>query len=436
MAKNPFKDSTKKTRRAAANVFLDLGVVRQVDADASHTVLVEILGTGGSAGPVVAAALVPQEGDINVPEKGSLVVVGRVKGRRPVILGSLYSTDSTVPSYNPGDRRIGHGSTQAQFLIEEDGTVRIDSESGQPVLINGAEPNTETDRTDVSDSGILVVSDVSDINFGSDLPVTDDGDGSVTVDVNRYTDAEAVAAVENEPSLTLTTQPLIVDPFGDASISSGRIAVFRGSDGGSNGWIEVQSDDAAMAGILFGNPIDGWVGRIHYNDSTGELNIRNTAGPVNVDDGPLQANGEQVVTESTGDEIFVARDTPTNINASNNLSWNTTAISDAPYSFDGTTVTIQEDGWYEISADADFTSGTARSNPNIGIRKNSASWEGVIGRSGYTRNADGHNHSSIHATATIQLVAGDTIHIRGIQESTSESIVPDRSQFYIKRLHR
>jgi len=37
-------------------------------------------------------------------------------------------------------------------------------------------------RTDVSDGGALVVADTTDINFGTDLSVTDDTDGTVTVD--------------------------------------------------------------------------------------------------------------------------------------------------------------------------------------------------------------------------------------------------------------
>lgn len=36
-------------------------------------------------------------------------------------------------------------------------------------------------RTDVSERGTLVVSDVEDINFTDDISATDDGDGSVTV---------------------------------------------------------------------------------------------------------------------------------------------------------------------------------------------------------------------------------------------------------------
>jgi hypothetical protein len=46
------------------------------------------------------------------------------------------------------------------------------------VTVSAADTDT---RTDVSDDGNPVVSDVSDIDFGSNVSVQDDGDGSVTV---------------------------------------------------------------------------------------------------------------------------------------------------------------------------------------------------------------------------------------------------------------
>lgn len=55
-----------------------------------------------------------------------------------------------------------------------DGTVTIDA------------VDTDT-RTDVSDSGTQVLTDTTDINFSSNLTVTDDGDGSVTVDASGGT---------------------------------------------------------------------------------------------------------------------------------------------------------------------------------------------------------------------------------------------------------
>lgn len=54
------------------------------------------------------------------------------------------------------------------------------------VEVNGTVPggggSTDDTRTDVSDDGTTVVSDAADINFASFLSVTDDGDGTVTVD--------------------------------------------------------------------------------------------------------------------------------------------------------------------------------------------------------------------------------------------------------------
>ena len=37
-------------------------------------------------------------------------------------------------------------------------------------------------ETSISDSGVEKVTNVSDINFDKDLDVTDDGDGTVTID--------------------------------------------------------------------------------------------------------------------------------------------------------------------------------------------------------------------------------------------------------------
>ena len=152
-------------------------------------------------------------------------------------------------------------------------------------------------------------------------------------------------------------------------------------------------------------------------------------------------NIEQVseVTGSGRDNILLAEGTTTDFNQSSwaNVSWSSTTFSDSSYTFDGTTATIQRDGQYEITAEADFSSsGGSRQNPNLGIQQN-GSWVGVIGRSGYMRDAEGHNHSSIHARAVVSATAGDTIHTEAYGEADSGgSIVPDRAQFYIKKLDR
>lgn len=139
------------------------------------------------------------------------------------------------------------------------------------------------------------------------------------------------------------------------------------------------------------------------------------------------------------DQILLAEGSGTDINQSSwvNVSWTSTTFNDAPYSFNGTTATIQESGEYEIIAEMDFSSsGASRQNPNLGLQQN-GNWVGVIGRSGYMRDAEGHNHSSIHARAVVSASSGDTIHAEAYGEAdTGGSITPDGAQFYIKKLHR
>lgn len=77
------------------------------------------------------------------------------------------SEDGTQFQTDVDDINFG---TNLNVTDDGDGSVTIEASSG-----------TDT-RTDVSDGGGTVETNVEDINFGSDLSVTDDGDGSVTVD--------------------------------------------------------------------------------------------------------------------------------------------------------------------------------------------------------------------------------------------------------------
>lgn len=168
--------------------------------------------------------------------------------------------------------------------------------------------------------------------------------------------------------------------------------------------------------------------------------VNGKTGDVTIDtsDAVTSVNSQtgDVVIEAPGDNVFHAEGTNTDINNSNStVSWNNTVMNDSAYSFNGSTVTIQEAGSYEISADADFSSNTARSNANIGVQKN-GNWAGVIGRSGYVRDNSGHNSSSVHTRATLELNSGDNIRIRTIQEAQGDNVVPNRSQFTIKKLIR
>jgi hypothetical protein len=146
-------------------------------------------------------------------------------------------------------------------------------------------------------------------------------------------------------------------------------------------------------------------------------------------------DGQHASEIGNSDQILLAKGTNDDINSSTNVTWNNTEVADAPYTFDGTTVTIEEAGMYEIRADADYSSNSQRVNANLAVQKN-GSTVGVMGRSGYIRDADGHNNSSVHTSAVVDLVAGDSIRIRSSQEANNNNCVPNRSHFYIRKLFR
>jgi len=67
--------------------------------------------------------------------------------------------------------------------IDFDTNLAVTDDGDGSVTVNATDTDTDT-RTDVSDDGSTVVTDTTDIDFGTNLAVTDDGDGDVTVDVD------------------------------------------------------------------------------------------------------------------------------------------------------------------------------------------------------------------------------------------------------------
>ena len=95
-------------------------------------------------------------------------------------------TDGDITGGSSSDTRTDvadDGTTQVTDVEEIDfaANVSVTDNGDGTVSIDATDTDTDT-RTDVSDSGTTVVSDVSDINFAEFLSVTDDGDGTVTVD--------------------------------------------------------------------------------------------------------------------------------------------------------------------------------------------------------------------------------------------------------------
>lgn len=146
--------------------------------------------------------------------------------------------------------------------------------------------------------------------------------------------------------------------------------------------------------------------------------------------------GDLFVTGNiTGKSVFVAVGVNEgDINDGRNIDWSNETVNTGSYSFDGRNITIPSDAIYEVRSDIDFqSSGQSRANPNIFIQKN-GSTVGVGGRSGYMRDAEGHNHSSIHASFIGNLSSGDDIRVTTSRDADGGTVSPERGHIYIKRL--
>lgn len=169
---------------------------------------------------------------------------------------------------------------------------------------------SDTDsRADVSDDGSLVVSDVTDINFGSLISVTDDGDGSVTIagtdtekteeEIEDIVDGLLVAG--NAISLTYddaaNTLTVAVDESGIslANLGSHDHSDLTGvnSDNHHSRYTDEEVEDTVDALLQEGSNVG-----LFYDDAAGTLTISATDTKTNVSD-----DGVQVVA-NVGDINF------------------------------------------------------------------------------------------------------------------------------------
>lgn len=227
MVADPFKDSRDRTARAGQRVGLDVARVVGVD-ETTHLVAVKPMTDTGdertSTSQTVAAVTVDKRGDVSLPQVGDTVVMARFKNRKPIVLGAYYTQEGQIPAYDGDDHVFGNAS-DGYIRIKESGEININSENGEPVLINGQDVSAIGDtRTNVSDDGTEIIQNTDDINFGTDLLVSDDGDGSATVDFDTsvlYTDEQAQDAVGNILSSQFTyddaTPGINIDPHESTS---------------------------------------------------------------------------------------------------------------------------------------------------------------------------------------------------------------------------
>lgn len=120
MAQNPFKDSKRRLDRRNGDYALGVAKVVSSPDDAAHRVaIVPLTSTGRgetSTQPSSATVLVDQKGDISVPSEGDLVLFGRLKNRDHIVIGTIYSKESTIRDYHSEERHIGHEDGAGTFI--------------------------------------------------------------------------------------------------------------------------------------------------------------------------------------------------------------------------------------------------------------------------------------------------------------------------------
>lgn len=111
MSFNPFEDADEKTRRTEDREGLELATVVDAPSDANHQVAIEVMTETGfldtATRPTNASAVVPKRGDVAVPSEGDMVLVARLKSRKPVVVGTVYDDGNEVRDYGPDERHVG-----------------------------------------------------------------------------------------------------------------------------------------------------------------------------------------------------------------------------------------------------------------------------------------------------------------------------------------
>jgi hypothetical protein len=127
MALNPFEDSRQKVRDSTGEFSLGLARVTASPDDSNHRIGIRpVTQTGANetiTNPTGADVLVSEFGDVNVPQRGDMVVFGRFENRNPVVLGTIYTQESAAREYDSTERHIGRESSAGLFLHGPFGVV-------------------------------------------------------------------------------------------------------------------------------------------------------------------------------------------------------------------------------------------------------------------------------------------------------------------------
>lgn len=162
--------------------------------------------------------------------------------------GTTFTYDKSADEWTASDLNLsGNLTDSAANTIADFAGTNLSVDGSNVLNASGADT-----RANVSDSGTEVVTDVDDINFDSNLNVTDDGDNSVTVDSVQHTQSEVFAY---DPGMTEWEDGLSSEEIGRIVLQSGETLTverieFRQKGGGSSTSASIDVRDTTAASTI------------------------------------------------------------------------------------------------------------------------------------------------------------------------------------------
>jgi hypothetical protein len=92
------------------------------------------------------------------------------------------ATSSDLLDIQDSGGNVLSDASDLKFIASGDASVTVTDQGSGVAQVEVSATDTDSNTTDISDSGSSVLTDTADINFADNLTVTDDTDGSVTVD--------------------------------------------------------------------------------------------------------------------------------------------------------------------------------------------------------------------------------------------------------------
>jgi hypothetical protein len=128
------------------------GIVTDVQPNNNLTVTLQFLGDDSSENNSTRCPVVqPSSDSVVLPNEGDLAIYAATSNGAPVVLGTVSDEEADIPDYTTDETKIDGLDT----------------------------------GIDVENYGTVVVDGTTNINFGRSITPTDDGDGTVTVDVEK-----------------------------------------------------------------------------------------------------------------------------------------------------------------------------------------------------------------------------------------------------------